>query len=267
MFATVISTILATRLEPESIYTLKLKLRGIDPLRKRNENILAAIQVQDAMTVETEMATVTTNISLPELAIMFHDTGHHGYVVLDHGELFGVVTIADLEHAMPDQEAEVLVSDICTRNVVTVYPDETLDEALRHFGALDVGRIPVVDRGNPRHVVGILRRNDIVQALSTSVVDSQMRKHHMERLKMEPVVQAELTELMITNMDAACGKRLSDLSLPADGVIVSLQRGKNLIVPRGFTQLLAGDRVIALVGKDSLASFKKILREGEEKEG
>lgn len=266
MFATVISTILAARLEPESIYTLKLKLRGIDPLRRRNENLLAAIQVQEAMTREDEMALVNVDTSLQQLALMFQETGHHGYVVIDHGELFGVVTLADLERAMTDQGTELTAGDICTRNIVTVYPDETLDEALRHFGALDVGRIPVVDRANPRRLVGVLRRNNIVQALSMSVVDSQQRKQHMERLKMEPVLRAELTELMITNTDSACGKRLSELSLPADSVIVSVQRGKTLIVPRGFTQLLAGDRVIALVGKESLASFETVLRQSEKKE-
>ncbi len=59
MFATVISTILATWLEPESIYTLKLKLRGIDLLRKKNENMLNNILVQDAMTIRADMETVT----------------------------------------------------------------------------------------------------------------------------------------------------------------------------------------------------------------
>jgi CIC family chloride channel protein len=62
---------------------------------------------------------------------------------------------------------EGTAGEICTRNVITVCPDESLDEALRQFGSLDVGRIPVVERANSRCVVGMLRRGDIVTPCRT----------------------------------------------------------------------------------------------------
>ncbi|MBI3117386.1 MAG: chloride channel protein, partial [Candidatus Hydrogenedentes bacterium] len=58
MFATVVSTLLAHRFEPESIYTLKLKRRGIDVRARRDENLMRAILVEEAMTPATELVTM-----------------------------------------------------------------------------------------------------------------------------------------------------------------------------------------------------------------
>ncbi len=262
MFATVISTILAARLEPESIYTLKLKLRGIDLFRKRNENLLNSVLVKDAMSSDLELLTVAPTSSMAQLAQLFQDTGHHGFVVTDSNDkLVGVVTLSDLERAIEREKLDAQVIDICSQNVVTVFADETLDEALRKFGTLNVGRLPVVDRANPLSVIGVLRRNDIVHSLSQELIDTQKSVHHMERLKMETIVRAELTEFYISQEDAACGRQISEVALPEDCVIVSIQRGKKIVVPRGFTRLMAGDRVIALVGKDALGRMKAALQD------
>ncbi|MEA4910122.1 MAG: chloride channel protein [Anaerolineaceae bacterium] len=263
MFATVVSTVLANWMEPESVYTLKLKLRGIDLQRRRNLNVLGSIRVRDAMTPKSAIITIPMDASLEEVSQLFQSTGHHGFIVVDErDELYGVVTLSDLERALHAQEMEGTAGEICTRNVITVCPDESLDEALRQFGSLDVGRIPVVERANSRCVVGMLRRGDIVHALSNALVEAQKVSSHMNRLRMENTIRAELTEMFITNDDYANGKRLSEIPLLPDCVIVSVQRGKKVIVPRGYTQLLVGDRVIALVGNGEIGEFKQALREG-----
>ena len=40
---------------------------------------------------------------------------------------------------------------------------------------VDVGRIPVVDKDNPRKMVGVLRRHDIVSAYSRIVTGKRLR--------------------------------------------------------------------------------------------
>jgi CIC family chloride channel protein len=259
MATTIISTIVAQRLEPESIYTLKLKLRGIVARHRKDINPLQSILVKDAMTPNREITTVTPDTSLEELAHLFQETSHHGFIVTENDELYGMVTLSDLEKAIANDKMDVTVRDICTQNVMVVYPDEVLDDALRHFGAMDVGRIPVVDRRNPRRVVGVLRRVNIVHSISSALADKQKIMSNMDRLEMERVVRAELTELFISSDDVANGKQLKEINLPDDSVIVSIQRGKRVVVPRGNTQLLPGDRVIALVGAGSLEVLTKAL--------
>ncbi len=263
MFATVVSTILAERLERESIYTLKLIRRGIDVRARKDENLMRTILVSEAMTPLAELTTVTPNTSLIELARLFQQSSHHGFVVLNEdGELHGMVTLADLERALESGKADATVGDICTENVATVFPDETLEDALRHFGALDVGRIPVVDRQNPRRVVGVLRRVGIVSAYSHALVDRDQRRQRIARLRLEAATGAELVEIDLAVGDRAVGKRLKEIPLPGDCVIVAIQRGRRLVVPRGNTQLLAGDRVVVLAGAGVAAGLRRALREG-----
>lgn len=259
MAATITSTIIAHRLEPESIYTLKLKLRGILPRQKKSENPLHVILVEDAMTPIREMVTVTPDLPLTKLSSLFQETSHHGFVVARNDELYGMVTLADLEKVMESGFSDKTVGDICTKNVLITYPDETLSEVLSHFGAMDLGRIPVVERRNPQHLIGVLRRVNILHSLSSALTDTQNILHHMDRLEMEGVFKTELTDLYISREFYACGKRLKEITLPDDCVIVSIQRGKQTVVPRGFTQLLPGDRVIALIGEGSHLALRQAL--------
>jgi chloride channel protein, CIC family len=185
-------------------------------------------------------------------------------LVIDKDQLYGMVTLSDLERAITADQIDRTVADFCTRNVVTAFPDETLDDALRQFGALDVGRMPVVERRNRKHVLGLLRRGDIVHALSGKVASVQQSSHHMDRLKMEAVAKTDLKELFVARADAACGKALKEIPIPEDCVIVSIQRGRQVVIPRGVTQLIAGDRLIALVGEGSLGKLQLALREGNQ---
>lgn len=263
MFATVVSTILAQRLEPESIYTLKLKQRGIDVRAKKDVNLMRAILVEEAMTPAAELPTVSPTTALEELVHLFQETAHHGFIVLDeHDELYGVVTLSDVERALEAGRTDATVGDICTTNVLTAFPDETLDDALRHFGALDMGRIPVVDRHHPQRALGVLRRTDIVRAYSHALVDKHQREHHISRLRLESAAGAELVQVDMSSDDAAVGKRLKEIALPNDCVIVSIRRGGRVIVPRGNAQLLAGDRVIALAAAKAIESLHKTLHQG-----
>jgi CIC family chloride channel protein len=263
MFATVVSTLVARRLEPESIYTLKLIRRGIDARARKDVNLMRTILVAEAMTPLSRLVTVRPETSLAELADLFRRTSHHGFAVTDEeGNLCGVVTLADLERALEAGQRAGTVDDICTHHVVTAFPDETLDDALRHFAALDVGRIPVVDRGQPRRLLGMLRRGDIVHAYSRALAERHERLRRIERLRLESAASAQFVEVELCAGDAAVGRRLRDIALPADCVVVSIQRGERVVVPRGHTQLLAGDRVLILAGDDAAAQVRHVLRSG-----
>jgi CIC family chloride channel protein len=263
MAATITSTIIAQRLEPESIYTLKLKLRGIVPRHRREENPMGAIRVEEAMTPIDHTIVVKPDSTLQELVSLFQASSHHGFMVMEKGELYGIVTLSDLEKALTSNKMDAAVKDICTTNVITVFPDECIDEALQHFGAIDVGRIPVVEHGNTRKVIGVLRRGDIVHSLSTALVNKQKFIYKTDQLSMEDVVKTKLLEFYIMKGDSACGKRLKDIRLPDDAVIISIQRGKQIVVPRGLTQLLPGDRIIALAGEGSQEILRVALHEGQ----
>jgi chloride channel protein, CIC family len=51
------------------------------------------------------------------------------------------------------------------------YPDETLNTALKHLAAKQIGRLPVVDREDKTKLLGIITRSDIVNAYNKKVVE------------------------------------------------------------------------------------------------
>jgi CBS-domain-containing membrane protein len=197
------------------------------------------------------------------LGHLFQETSHHGFVVLNEKqELCGVVTIADLEQALIKNTPRLYVSDICTKNVLSAFHDDTLDDALHHFGALDVGRIPVVDRLHPQRVVGVLRRADIVRAYSSALVDKEQRDEYLERLRLEAASGVHLHEVQVQRGDRVAGKRLKDLTLPADCIIGSIWRGGRAIVPHGRTRLMVGDRLVLFARDREMPDLQKFIHEG-----
>ena len=239
MFATVAATLVAELLSPESIYTIKLKKRGVDLSRQRDFRMLRNITAEQAMKPVARLSTVSPEMPIENMARLFKETFHHGFaVVSDAGEFFGVITLRDMEDALKTKEmGGKKVRDVCTTRVVTAYPDETLEDVLRCFGALDVGRIPVVERKNPKKLVGMLRWSDIV------------RSHSQVMLDMEYEPGTILITCDIDEGDRAVGKSLRELALPPDCVVNSIQRGKHLVVPRGSSVVEAGDKLVILASE------------------
>jgi trk system potassium uptake protein TrkA len=58
--------------------------------------------------------------------------------------------------------------------------------------------------------------------------------------------EAALVEMRLPEASPAVGKAIRVLSLPADTVIVSIIRDGKLVIPRGDTNLQAGDEVLAV---------------------
>ena len=263
MFATVVSTVLAQQFEPESIYTLKLKRRGLDVRAKKDENLMRAILVEEAMTPLERLTTLKPDTTLMELAYWFQETGSHGFVIVnEQGNLHGVVTLSDLERAMASGSIEKTVADICTTSVLTAYNDETLDDALRHFGALEVGRLPIVDRRDPRRLLGLLDRSNVVRTYSLLLVDKHKREQRIDKLRLESATHSELSEIDLEHDWYAIGRQLKDIALPADCVVASIRRGGKTVVPRGHTALYGGDRLVVLAGADSAVQLRHILEHG-----
>jgi len=168
MLAVVISTLVARNLGRESIYTLKLVRRGIDIHRREEADILGAISVNEVMT--RDFPTILPSMSVSELINELHQSGHHGFPMVDErGRFCGCVALEDVEAAMSRRDPTLTAGDIATKSPIVAYPDQSIRDALAQFGGRDVGRIPVVDRNNPQKLVGILRRHDIVRAYTRAV--------------------------------------------------------------------------------------------------
>jgi len=247
MLATGVSTLLADYLFKESIYTLKLTRRGVRLERGRDIDVMQGVLVGEAMTTNPD--TVDADLSLEELDQAFVATHHHGFPVLDRdGRLFGMATIQDLERARERGPIDGLrVRDIATTSLLTAFPDEPVWQALKRLGTRDVGRLPVVSRKDPYHLVGVVRRHDIIRAYQRAILRRMEMQQRRERLWLGKIGGTEFVELAVAAQSPLAGQAIRDLILPHDCVIVSVRRGRQVIIPHGDTVFEVGDKVTALV--------------------
>lgn len=71
-----------------------------------------------------------------------------------------------------------------------------------------------------------------------------------------------LAELSIKENNPWCNKRVKDLVLPNECVLVSILRGENVIYPRGDTQIYANDKVVIITNKSVLSILTTELYDG-----
>ena len=134
------------------------------------DDVMRTIKVGEVMT--HNFPTVPSTMSVQEMSNLLRDTGHHGFPVLDKkGRLFGVATLADLGRSLRSGNADLTVGDIATQKPFVAYADQSLYEVLRAT-AEDYGRIPVVERQDRGHLVGVLRRHDIMTAYRERLAQS-----------------------------------------------------------------------------------------------
>lgn len=260
MLATVISTVLAEHVSGDSIYTFKLSRRGIRLERGRDIDVMQGVLVGEAMT--TDVDTVSIDMSLGELDLAFAETHHHGFPALDeNGELFGVVTLQDLARARERERWEGRqVRDIATRSMLTVYADEPMWVALKRLGTRDVGRLPVVDRQNPRRLLGLIRRSDIVRAYRVGIGRRLDLHERADKLRLGKLTGTEFVELTVESGSPLVGRPVRDLPLPDGCLLTTARRGDKVVLLRGDTVIQQGDRIVALADPACVQKLHEAFR-------
>jgi CIC family chloride channel protein len=164
-----------------------------------------------------------------------------------------VVSLEDYRRitaAEPDSLDDLTVRDIATQDVVTVFPDESVGTALRRMAPRDLSRMPVVARDDPRRLLGVVRRNDIVRAYEVGVLRREEARHRAEAISAVNHSRAEFVEVHISPGSHAASHTIAELELPRPSVLVSIRRGRELVIPHGDTRLEPGDVVTALCERE-----------------
>jgi len=115
---------------------------------------------------------------------------------------------------------------------------------------------------NPRNEALLAELGVDATASSTSLIISEIeRSLPFSRIKKLFTLQpgVVINEYALPKDSPAVGKSLKDLVLPKNCNIISIQRGKELLIPRGETVLQSDDEVIAIVYSEEQPQLSKIL--------
>jgi H+/Cl- antiporter ClcA len=135
--------------------------------------VLEKIKIAEVMTLNP--ASVKYSMPLMQAAQFITSGYHHSALVLDEiNHLQGILTTQDLKRLLSapatDRPLEdMTVQNICTKEVICTFADESLAEALKRMATRDLRQMPVVDRHQPKRVIGMVDRLAITTAYNTAL--------------------------------------------------------------------------------------------------
>jgi CIC family chloride channel protein len=261
MFAVVASLVISQRVVHDSIYTKSLTRKGIRLERGRDVEILETVTVGEVM--ESSPCILHDTDTLAEASDYFLESHHHGAPVLnDHEELIGIFTLQDLDATQAVNWPNRTVGELCTRDILVAYPDETIGSALRRMGQRDVGRMPVVPRDNPQKLLGLLRRSDMIRAYDAALTRQAAKRHRVNQTRLDAITpeRVKIVEAVIEANSPVEGKRLKDIDWPSGSIVASIFRGRRVIIPNGETMLEEGDTLTVVTENSTSLEIQALVR-------
>jgi len=131
----------------------------LKPMRQREIIVVKTVMSKDVITISPETTVEEASRILIEKEI------NHIPVVDENKRLIGIVTSWDVAKAVAMRKIGK-VSDIMTRRVITVFPDEPIDIAARRMEIYNISALPVID--SKRRVLGIVTSEDLSRLLAKS---------------------------------------------------------------------------------------------------
>jgi CIC family chloride channel protein len=234
----------------DTIYTLKLRRRGIDVMRGRPANMMEIITVSQAMRRVPEGVPAETTIG--EFIGRFVGEGREALPVVDEAGIYrGVITAQEVEGAMRENALDATAGSLAY-HLPALTPDESLERALTLLMRQEVSGLPVVTREGSR-VIGWLTHRDILRAYAARIGEGV---EAAESAAPGPTRRADLPSRMrdyrvadieIGAGSAPVGHRLADLDWPAFSLPIAVRRAGRSFRPGPATLIEAGDRLTVLV--------------------
>ncbi|MBN2231476.1 MAG: chloride channel protein [Deltaproteobacteria bacterium] len=178
MFATVIGTLIARSIEREGIDTYGLARQGIHLEGGREVNIMRAIRVGDVMKTGP-IETIPEDMKLKTILQFLPRSRNTTFPVVDDaGLLAGILSIQDVRELVYEEGLKELVvaKELATTQVVTVTAADNLERAMKKIGSRNIDYLPVVEAGEPRRIIGMLSRRDIIAAYNRSLLDRELQE-------------------------------------------------------------------------------------------
>jgi len=180
MTSCIASLIIVKKLYGNSIYETKLIKKGIKIVRGHDVNLLRSIAVTEYM--EKEYESIGDSTGLEELILTAQESNYPHFVVLnDKDELAGILSMRDLKGCLSDMDDLyniIVAADIMSRNVYCLVPDDTLERAFEVFEGKHISTLPVVDPGNKKKVLGILKKSNLILAYNEKILKTHILRNH-----------------------------------------------------------------------------------------
>jgi chloride channel protein, CIC family len=265
MFAIALAAGVSNLLSRDTIYTLKLRRRGIDIVRGRRANLMEVLRVRDAL--EPVPEPLLPDLPLQAVVARFARESQDALPVVDHDGLYrGSVTASQLEAAMRDNALDATAGELAIETA-TLDPAASLERALQELVTRATSGLPVVAEGG--RVIGWLSHVDVLRAyarkLDSSLTGIQAAPHASGTLAGTPAPRLHgfrVVDLQLAGSESPVGQRLQDLRWPPSVLLLALRRGAQVVEPGPETELRQGDHLTVLAPAGQADRVVEAVRAG-----
>ncbi|UCD63774.1 MAG: chloride channel protein, partial [Candidatus Zixiibacteriota bacterium] len=176
MVTVVFSALVAGRLFRHSIYTAKLAKRGIEIRGGKDISVLKSHQVREIM--DENFETIEASTPLAEIFRIIENSSESYFVVNDReGRFRGVISFQDIRSILSQHSLDYLViaQDVAQQSTDTLNHDDDLEKAYKIFGLKDLRLIPVVNPYDKNRVIGVVRRDELIDYYNKRLIDTLRR--------------------------------------------------------------------------------------------
>ncbi|HEX6631546.1 MAG TPA: chloride channel protein, partial [Gemmatimonadaceae bacterium] len=166
-----------------SILTEKVARRGFHVLREYEVGPLQVLFVRDLMA--TDVLTVEEGSSLEAVYRMLLDRSSRRYqrllpVTDADGRLVGALAWNDVLERAARGALGGTIDDVMHRGVTVAYPDETLRDVADRMADGRLGVLPVVERGHPDRLRGLITQFDLLRARGRMLEEERHREQVLD---------------------------------------------------------------------------------------
>jgi len=171
MVACIMSTLTIRALSPHSIFSIGLHKKGITIEAGKEVNVLQSLKVKDAMTMDN-LEIIPEDMSFSHILQHITLSSHSNFPMVNkEGQLAGLISFQEIRQHVFDSDLGQLViaKDLATLSMSTVTPSDNLKDALSRLALGNIKQLQVVDTKDPRKLLGILTRSDIITAYNRAI--------------------------------------------------------------------------------------------------
>ena len=134
----------------------------------RESDALTRTKVEDVMT--KNIKTVPEDITVSQFLDLIGKYHHIAYPVIDKaGEPIGIATLEEAAKVAQDKRKETLVKKITRRTLIVAHLGDTALDAFKKMEKHEVGRVLVLDPANPKNLLGMITKTDLMHILTNNV--------------------------------------------------------------------------------------------------
>ena len=135
-------------------------------------NVLRSHTVGEVMSQQFE--TIRASATLLDVFRTFERSRESYFIVVDRNErMKGVISFQDIRNLLSEHTLDYLViaQDLVTPDTQVLHESDNLEEAYGLFGQRDVMLIPVVDANDTGRVIGVVRRDNLIDYYNKRLIE------------------------------------------------------------------------------------------------